>query len=336
LGVGPVRINLDKDRIFGIDLARTIAISMVILVHTTGIGFGRFGVQLFFVISGYLLALFYETQTSVSFLIHRAFRLFPLAILFILFFYLDQIGSAKDVLLNLSLAQNLWWGWNSFPGGWSISSEWIFSIILIFIARARLRYLVMLIMLSCLLQFASGLYIYLIGGVNGFDSSSEYIFKTWVNTTNPYINLGFFVAGILIRRLNNNLLSLKISILSSVVLVMILEDFIIGPFMLGWQIAIPALFILCLKASPRRGGVVRICNFIGKRTYGTFFIHFLIWNNLSLLIPDSALEFLTGSYIGKLIQFFLVYSISLVGGSLTYKLIEKPSITFSYKLVRQN
>jgi peptidoglycan/LPS O-acetylase OafA/YrhL len=254
LSAGPVQIYLDKERVFGIDLARTIAISLVILVHTTGIGFGRFGVQLFFVISGYLLGLFYETQTNVSFLIHRAFRLFPLAIFFVLFFYLDQIGSIKDVFLNLSLTQNLWWGWNSFPGGWSISSEWIFSLILIFIARAKLRYLVALLLLSCVLQFVSGLYIYLIGGVSGFETSSEYLFKTWVNTTNPYINLGFFVAGILIRRFKNNLLNLKISVLSSAILVMILEDLIVGHFMLGWQIAIPALFILCLKALPGRGG----------------------------------------------------------------------------------
>ena len=227
---------------------------MVILVHTTGIGFGRFGVQLFFVISGYLLGLYYETQTNTQFLVHRAFRLFPLAIFFILVFYLDQIGSFKNIFLNLSLTENLWWNWGSFPGGWSISSEWIYSIILILIAQFKLRQLTVLLGIICMLQFASGLYVYLVGGVSQLDSSADYMFKTWLNTTNPYINLGFFVVGIILRRSASRILKFNKTLLFIVVFAMIVVDSIVGHLMIGWQFAIPAVFILCLGISPNSGG----------------------------------------------------------------------------------
>jgi peptidoglycan/LPS O-acetylase OafA/YrhL len=226
---------------------------MVVLVHTTGIGFGRFGVQLFFVISGFLLGDFFKNQSNTQFLVHRAFRLFPLSIFFIIFFYLDEVGSPKQLILNLSLLQNLWWSWDSFPAGWSISSEWIFSIILIAIARRSLRHLIYLFGIICTLQFFSGLFVYITGGVSDPDSI-DYIFEVWVNTTNPYINLGFFLAGLLMKRLELKIMELKNYILILIIFVMTLEEFIIGHFMLGWQFAIPALFILCLKCPPIIGG----------------------------------------------------------------------------------
>ena len=304
---------------------------MVILVHTTGIGFGRFGVQLFFVISGYLLAYFYKTQTNLQFLVHRAFRLFPLSIFFIIFFYLDEVDSPKNLFLNLSLLQNLWWNWNSFPAGWSISSEWIFSIILIAVARISSRHLIYLLAIICTLQLFSGLYVYLTGGVSD-PASLDYVFEVWINTTNPFINLGFFLAGLLIKRFELKIMRLKNYSLILIICGMILMDSAIGHFMLGWQFAIPALFILCLKCPPlSRGG---LCSFIGKRTYGVFFCHVLIWKNLNVFFSDTFLFFVVNNPIGRFFQFLFVYFLALIGGSFTYKFIEKPFLKFSYKLTK--
>jgi peptidoglycan/LPS O-acetylase OafA/YrhL len=328
--------TLLSTRNFGIDLARTLAISMVILVHTTGIGFGRFGVQLFFVISGYLLGKFYETQTKSQFLIHRAFRLFPLSIFFILFFYFEEIGSLKNLFLNLTLSQNLWWNWGSFPGGWSISSEWLFSIILLSITPVKKKALYLILFTCCTLQLVSGLYVYSLGGVSEIDAPLQYMFKTWLNTTNPFINLGFFIIGILIRHSAMRILKLSNLKLFLIVIIMIIEDQIVGHFMLGWQIAIPALFILCLKTRSRQGGLASICTFIGKRTYGTFFVHFLIWNNLNLFFSETQVNYLVNDPLGKFIQFIFVYLLALMGGTLTYRLIEKPSLSLSHKIIKKS
>ena len=325
-----------SSRNFGIDLARTLAISMVILVHTTGIGFGRFGVQLFFCISGYLLGDYYQGQSRIQFLFHRAFRLFPLAIFFIIFFYLKNINSPAEIILNLFLVQNFFWNSHTFPGGWSISSEWIFSIFLVLILPKHKNKLIYFFITTLLLQLASGIYVFLLGGVSPESPANTYLFRTWVNTTNPFINLGFFISGILILIYKDKIMKINKFILLGITLIMILEDEAIGHFMLGWQIAIPALFILCLKTRSRRGGLTLICTFIGKRTYGTFFVHFLIWNNLNLFFSETKINYLVNDPLGKFIQFILVYLLAILGGSLTYIFIEKPSLIFSYKLIRKS
>jgi peptidoglycan/LPS O-acetylase OafA/YrhL len=306
---------------------------MVILAHTMSIGIGRFGVQLFFVISGFLLGKYYENQSKKQFMLHRFFRLFPLAIIIILLFYMNQMSSINELLLNLSLLQNLWWGNYQFAGGWSISSEWIYSIILISFFPSKKRLYILLTMI-CILNFFAGFYIFSIGGVSEVDSPDQYAFKTWVNTTNPFINYGFFVSGILIRHVENMIKNIKNWILMTFILLMTVQDLIIGHFMLGWQFAIPALFILCLKISNKMNVLIlKFCQFVGKRTYGMFFVHFIIWNNLDYFFSDQQVDFLTGSILGKIAQFLLVYSFSLLGGSITYAFIEKPFLKFSKKIV---
>jgi hypothetical protein len=321
-----------ESRNFGIDLARTLAISLVVLVHTTGIGFGRFGVQLFFVISGYLLGDYFLKQSKLQFLVHRAFRLFPLAIIFIFLFYLKNTNNSLELVLNLSLLQNLFWGSYSFPGGWSISSEWIFSIFLILVIPKHKNKLPFALMACFILQITSGAYVYLHGGVSSADLTRDYIFKTWLNTTNPFINLGFFVSGIMLLNYKDKLKSINNYLLIMLLLFMILEDQFIGHFMFGWQIAIPALFILCLKTHTRSHVFLRVISYLGKRTYGIFFVHFLIWNNLNIFLSDHQYRFLTQNLSGKFIQFFFVYFLAIIGGSITYKLVEKPFLKISRKL----
>ena len=326
-------INLESNsRNFGVDLARTLAISMVIMVHITGIGFGRFGVQLFFVISGYLLGNYWQTQSKVEFLIHRAFRLFPLSITFILLFYLNKLSNPIELILNLALLQNIFWASYSFPGGWSISTEWIFSIFLIIVLPKYTNKLIYMFSIICLLQILTGAFIFLIGGVNSQDSTKEALIKTWINTTNPIINLGFFISGILILRYRDKIWKIHKCILLTCLFLMILEDKFIGHLMIGWQLAIPSIFILCLKTNTENRIVRKTIIFIGKRTYGAFFVHFLIYNNLQLVFSESQRLFLTQERSGRLLQFIFVYFASLIGGALTYKFIEKPFLNLSKKI----
>jgi peptidoglycan/LPS O-acetylase OafA/YrhL len=323
---------VSNNRKFGIDLARTLAISMVILVHTTGIGFGRFGVQLFFVISGYLLGDYYLKQSKKQFLVHRAFRLFPLSIIFIMIFYVNNMANLIEFILNATLIQNLFWNFYTFPGGWSISSEWLFSILLILFIPRYNNKLIVIWTFCCLLQITSGAYIYLTGGVNSSDSASQYIFKTWLNTTNPFINLGFFVSGILILMHKGKFEKINKYLLLIIPLIMILVDNFIGHFIFGWQFAIPAVFILLLRVKTRKQMLANLISFLGKRTYGMFFVHFLIWNNLNFFFNDRIYQFLTQNGLGKGIQFFFVYFFALLGGTITYRFIEKPFLNLSKKL----
>ena len=116
------KVGRDVQRNPGIDLARSVAIFSVIAAHTLGFSPGVFGVQIFFAISGYLLAGYTHEFTSQKFLVHRFLRLGPLAILMSLIFYF-RFSTGYDFLANILLIQVLFANMASFPGGWSISSE---------------------------------------------------------------------------------------------------------------------------------------------------------------------------------------------------------------------
>jgi peptidoglycan/LPS O-acetylase OafA/YrhL len=305
---------------------------MVILVHTTEVGFGRFGVQLFFVISGYLLGDFYLKQSKKQFLVHRALRLFPLAIFFIFMFYVKNMKHLYEVVLNLTLSQNLFWETYSFPGGWSISTEWIFSIFLIYFLPKYKNLLIHLFIFCCILQILSGGFVLFKNGGISNKSVSRDIFYTWLNTINPFINLGFFISGILILMHKNKIYKVNNFILVTFPVIMILFDIKIGHFMFGWQIAIPALFLLTLKASTKSKKFSEFISFIGKRTYGIFFCHFLVIRFLDHLLNIQQYNFLTQSIYGRILNFFVVYFIALIGGMITYKLIEKPFLKMSKRI----
>jgi len=320
-----------NSRNLGVDLARTFAILGVVLVHTTGLWFGRFGVQLFFIISGYLLADFEIRQSKKTFLIHRFFRLFPLSVIFITIFYIDNFNKL-DLLFNLTLILNLWWSIPKFPGGWSISSEWIFSLMLVLISSFSKKKTYFLILFSALASLALGTIVFLMGGADIFAGVEQYNFKTWLNTTNPLINFGFFALGIAIKKNYINFNKLNKYFLFAIFLLMIIEDKIIGNFLAGWMFALTALFTLCLNFKLESHRINIIISFIGKRTYGIFFTHFLLLNNSYILGFYQWLEISQVGLLYKIINFIVVFVLSILGGSLTYIFIEKPFLVFSKRI----
>ena len=64
-------------------------------------------------------------------------------------------------------------------------------------------------------------------------------------------------------------------------------------------------------------------------------MHFLIWNNLNLFFSETQVNYLVNDSLGKFIQFIFVYLLALMGGTLTYRLIEKPSLSLSHKIIKK-
>ncbi|MEO6902241.1 MAG: acyltransferase [Bacteroidia bacterium] len=138
-------------RNFGLDLLRAISIWLVLLQHA-GINLpglkplkiGGIGVEIFFVISGFLIGgiLFKEIdkknnliKTLKSFWVRRWFRILPLyyLMLFIKFIFIDD-SIGWNILYYVFFLQNNFYGINYFDVSWSlVIEEWFYLFSPIFL-----------------------------------------------------------------------------------------------------------------------------------------------------------------------------------------------------------
>jgi peptidoglycan/LPS O-acetylase OafA/YrhL len=311
----------------GVDLARSIALLGVILVHTTGIGFGRFGVQIFFLVSGFLLANYRLYESNFEFILHRFFRLFPLYLLFSIFYYTFQNYDFR--IIHLTLMANIGWTFNQIPGGWSISNEWIYSLFLITLGALTKKKTLSLLTLCLASQLVTGFWVWNKGGAD-IENVERYQFLTWINTTNPVINLSFFLIGLAIKTyLHNSVLPTYILVIT--VALAIAVDTFLGHVMFIWNFGVLSTFLLCLQLK-MPNFLITICGYIGKRTYGIFFTHFVVMSYVSSLLSNFT------SLIGavyEIVYFSVTFVLSLVGGAITWKLIEHPSLQL-YKNIQKS
>ena len=306
----------NNQRILGLDIARAIAILSVIAAHTTGLVFGVFGVQLFFIISGYLLADFHLNFSPKNFLIHRYLRLAPLAIISTIIFSF-RFSNALEILLNFLLIHALFTGMNSFPGGWSISFEWLFSIVNILLVKIQVKFL--FYFLTVILLSQCFVYFFPLQDKN-------------LSTNYPVIslitNLGFFISGHLIKRLNFKLKKYALYI-PIIIISPILNSQ--PPFYLAiYNISLVCLFLICLETKVQQNWFTNIIHFLGVRTYGIFVGHFIVMISLQKLQLFQDLYSNSG-YLGQLVYFFIVVCGATFIGHFSYRFIEKPLILFSAK-----
>lgn len=138
-----------ENRNFGLDIARAIAISLVLIAHSGihfafGINLGFLGVEIFFVLSGFLIGqiIIREFQDNITaakcgtFYINRWLRTLPLyyLILVIKDFAIDRTFHLKHFLF-IQQGSDL----NFFPVSWSLAIEEWFYILIPFAFIINLR-----------------------------------------------------------------------------------------------------------------------------------------------------------------------------------------------------
>lgn len=99
--VGPVSVRRVSAELQSIQALRAVAASSVILVHIPFIGKGAFGVDIFFVISGFIIC-YISSLNSDHFLLKRVFRIVPLYWLGTFGVFL--VALAMPALLNATTA----------------------------------------------------------------------------------------------------------------------------------------------------------------------------------------------------------------------------------------
>ncbi|MDQ3047940.1 MAG: acyltransferase [Bacteroidota bacterium] len=132
------------NRNFGLDLIRTLAILLVLIAHSgvslfLGVKIGIIGVEIFFVLSGFLIGQILIRDFSadvnprvvLNFWIRRWFRTLPLyyAILLIKFIFIDNSLQWK-ILVYFVFLQNNFVGIDFMPVSWSlVIEEWFYLLV---------------------------------------------------------------------------------------------------------------------------------------------------------------------------------------------------------------
>jgi peptidoglycan/LPS O-acetylase OafA/YrhL len=327
--VNLILTKLSSSREVGIDLARTLAILGVIVVHAGGFDFGRRGVQLFFLVSGYLLAYPVEKEEFRTFLFRRAMRLFPLYYIFLFLFFVSSYPNLYQFIFSLTLLQGLHWLAITGPGVWSISNEWIFSLALGYLRALNRKSMIIWIIFSWLLQFISSYYIYSIGGVPRNITTQHQMYFEWINTLNPLVNLVFFLIGIGLKKRYLQIFNLRTSLFvvaSGVTFVEVLNH----EFLFLWPIILWAVFSICLGIQKKGMLFSTIVQFIGQRTYGIFFIHFIFVQKIRKFCISSLQ--IHNSFLLPFITCILTLLVALPVSDISWRVIEKPFIKLARKV----
>jgi peptidoglycan/LPS O-acetylase OafA/YrhL len=142
-------ITASKSRIEVLDSLRAIAAMAVLVFHTSyHFNFGRYGVQLFFIISGFVIFKTVEsTKTVKEFAIKRFFRLYPaywiaiiITTIFVNIFSKTKHVSIKEFLFNLTMFQEHFKIENVDWSYWSLTPElffYFYMAVIIFFKATR-------------------------------------------------------------------------------------------------------------------------------------------------------------------------------------------------------
>jgi peptidoglycan/LPS O-acetylase OafA/YrhL len=325
---------------------------------------GRFGVEVFFLLSGFLLSYLYEgpgqPKSNKQFFFARFFRIWPLWIFF------SGVWSLVYLLANSEMSQAFELDWvltgfilssvfllwlspehyDSFIGGaWSIQIE-VFSYL---IFAAMRNFSVTRILVLATLVNALGLSLVFMGDLDGLgilDALRRLSFQTGFN---------FFVLGWLLARvftqhklLSKSSGSVRSSVLEaftfvfarhSVAISVWLLSFLLSPAIYGNTIEAIGFVVLALVFAQLSGRSLLISKLLertGKLSYFMFFMHFLLLYALDLMIPlESRPDTLAFVLVFNIVVLVAVFLACYVPATFSLKYFEAPLMSFARKAGRE-
>lgn len=363
-----------------LDRLRAVAVIGVLVVHTsqfasanlmgsdsaslaifTLLSSGRFGVEVFFLLSGFLLSYLYETpakqKTNKQFFLARFFRIWPLWIIFsvvwsLIFLLEDQDGSKFSnpdwVVTGLILSSVflLWLSpehYDSFIGGaWSIQIE-----VLAYLVFALMRGLsvgkILTIAISVNLLGLALSFLSSMDGYGVLDALRRLSFQTGFN---------FFVLGWLLARVftHQSVLATdpgktKSSVLESFTFVFSRHSLLMGAWMVSFLVS-PAIYgntveavgfvaiaIVFAQLSGKSRWISRLLERTGKLSYFMFFMHFVWLYILNSVIPVEARPSSLALVLAfDAVAIFLIFIACYMPAVFSLRFFETPLMSFARKI----
>lgn len=371
------------ERSYWLDVLRGLAIFGVVAVHSIQltdnivlqnksnffswlIGLGKYGVELFFFLSGWLLISIYGRGKKLGkdYWVRRIGRIYPLWILFLFIGFLKwefttsgQLNSpitpsegqsnflhspAGVVVLTLSftlfLSASLWNG--VIPGGWSIQAEVAHYLLFPFI-RSRslnsvLKVVALINLLTCVMVFCRPKLV-------TFPHLFLNTIDAWLRLS-LYSTIGYFLIGILSYLVfsqlkESRIKSLKLSDfnISNNTFIAFCMSLLLVPIPFGTQVeAIGYLLLMILVsfgilANQKLSSIFR---FLGKHAYFIYFMHFIALMSASWI--ERRLEFTMPQLGAQQVVFICVLVYTLAISSIlaipSMKFFERPIIRMAHKV----
>jgi peptidoglycan/LPS O-acetylase OafA/YrhL len=314
------------------DLGRFIAICGVILVHTSQYseisfilskaiaGFGRFGVQLFFVISGATIFLsFSKDPDAGNFYIKRFFRIVPLFLVMGLFYsYTKDVSFFATVNpLNVFNPSKI----NVIEGGWSIWNEMYFYLLVPIYFKIRTKKLNILLLSTVVFGLSIMINLRLFSLTGDMKQLSDFDYL------NVLTQLSCFVCGI--EMMSGDYTKAAFFCIPQIILGTILklqyfpEYIFVADYGANHWVVMIALFAIalikllqfcCVYFELRRFIVIRTMQRLGQLTYTSYMIHFIF---IRLFYDSFNLDF------GIEINFILISTFTFIASRILQPITEK-------------
>lgn len=334
-----------------VDALRGIAILLVMMVHTSQYGLknsyeavnlflssGARGVQLFFLASAFTLFLSYnhrktfENKVNRNFYIRRFFRIAPMYFIGIIYFYwqyaTDQGGkhTLGEVISNFFFIHgiNPYWINSLVPGGWSITVEMTFYLILpLLVNRIRnLNQAVIFVLVSYVFAMIFRLFLQRLSLIEDESLWREFLYYNFLNQL-PVFGLGIISYFLIVEK------DLKVAPINLLIISLIFVAHFI------WNIFLPNFILysmgfLVLMYSLSRNEYKLFVNkftmFFGKISYSCYLVHFavLYWLNKLNIIDFLASDNQIMIVLNYVVRLAVVISISSLISLIFYNSIEVP------------
>lgn len=368
-------VNGFNNRFKSLDTLRGLAILGVLVVHSNQysaqvleeksftlnktiflfLSLGKYGVEVFFVLSGWLLGTIYAGNTNLgrSYWYRRIARIGPLWILFFGVEYLILIlgfnsglkqarfdvgsGFASNLLVIfiLTITFSLWLIpqlWNTvIPGGWSIQAEVFHYVFFPIIKRFKPKNILrLLIIINVITLFFVK---YSLGNSNIEKISRSYFVLAWIRlnffSTIGYFMLGYFLSHLNVKELNTHSAFEKLKHIGLLEIFLYAISFLLLPLNFGiqYQSLIYVGIMLFFNSILFKQVLINkfLCS-LGKYSYFIYFCHFLVLDALRYFMIRTNLIILPeNSQVFFFLFFFLIaITLSLFLGRISFKYIEFP------------
>jgi peptidoglycan/LPS O-acetylase OafA/YrhL len=334
-------------------------------LFTNLISLGRYGVELFFFLSGWLLTSIYGltgARLGKQFWVRRTARVYPLWLLFIIVNIaraeLTNSGGINNALaanviktgfpynylgiILLSLTFTLFISaslWNTvIPGGWSIQVE-VAHYLAFTLLRNKSISLILRILI--LINFISAMFILLRPHIVNCPKLFLQLIDSWLRL-GLYSSLGYFVIGAFAYLFHNETkkssdkknINQNISWPSAAIFLL---SFLIIPCPFGSQIEAAGSLIVMILLSLcilKIGNVKILFQILGKYSYFIYFMHFLILDLAEYFLEK--IQFSSYCYGSQQLLFLTIFlsvlSASVLFAKISMRYFERPFINLAQKV----